>query len=130
MTAFSDLVESLKKPRPKLLGKRDAKAKAEAEDRRQRAICKARSGGQCEVKEVRFRPESSAIYTKRCARRSSQNHHLLGGIGRRNKGRSLLAAHRIDVCDRCHAEITNHVLKPVNQTLGEDAETVRYERVA
>lgn len=126
---FAELQEKLKKPRPRLLEKRKAKAETDAEDRRQRKLCRLRSGGRCEVITVTFRPENSAIYPTRCARRASQNHHLKGGIGRRNKGASISHLHRIDVCDRCHSEITNHVLKPVNKTLAEDAATVRYERV-
>lgn len=117
------------KPKPRLLEKRARQAALDAQDRAERKKCRLRSGGQCEVIEVRFRPESSAVIGKRCPRRSSQNHHLKGGIGRRNRGASISHLHRIDVCDRCHSEITNHVLQPVNKTLGEDAATVRYERV-
>jgi hypothetical protein len=66
----------------------------------------------------------------RCQRRASENHHLIGGIGRRNKGRSILAEHRLDVCQRCHEEITGRVLVPcVEQKDAEWAATVRYERV-
>ena len=65
----------------------------------------------------------------RCKQRAVENHHLIGGIGRRNQGRSILAKHRLDVCKVCHAEITNHVLVPVDGTKKDDAATVRYERV-
>ena len=93
-------------------------------DRAERLECKRRSGGQCEVREL-----GPTLIIRRCARRASQNHHLIGGTGRRNKGRSILAEHRLETCDRCHAEITNHVLIPVDGTRKEDAATVRYERV-
>lgn len=117
------------KPKPHLLAKRKAKAELESQDRAERKKCHIRSGGRCEVVEITFRPESSAVYTKRCARRASQNHHLKGGIGRRNRGASILAEHRLDVCDRCHQEITGNVLVPVNRECAEDAATVRYERI-
>lgn len=111
------------KPKPKLLAKRKAKADVEQEDRLERAKCRIRSGGQCEVLAVGHNS------VRRCARRSSQNHHLISGIGRRNRGKSILAKHRLDVCDRCHEEITNNVLVPVDGTKRELAATVRYERI-
>jgi hypothetical protein len=80
------------KPRPKLLDKRQKASQIGEIDRRQRSLCHQRSGMKCEV------------FTElgRCGRRVSENHHLIGGIGRRNRGKSLLAAHRLDCCDRCH----------------------------
>lgn len=116
----------------KLTEKRERLAAVEKQDRLERAKCRQRSGGRCEVIESRLiwgipgaERERSA---RRCARRASQNHHLIGGSGRRNKGKSILAAHRIDTCDRCHDDITGHVLVPVDGTQKEDAATVQYER--
>jgi hypothetical protein len=63
----------------------------------------------------------------RCRRRTSENHHLKGGIGRRNRGDSIKAEHRIEVCSICHHEITGHVLQPIGEGR-EDAATVRFER--
>jgi hypothetical protein len=114
------------KPRPKLLDKRERRASVTAKDRAERAKCRQRSGGRCEVIEV-YESAGREI-TSACFRRASQNHHLIGGSGRRNTGRSILAEHRLDTCDRCHDEITNHVLVPVDGTQKEDAATVRYER--
>lgn len=111
------------KPRPKLLDKRAAQAECAAQDRRERVKCKQRSEGRCEVREGWY------MTFRRCPRRASQNHHLIGGSGKRNKGKSVLAEHRLDTCDRCHKEITHHVLVPVDGTLKDDAATVRYERV-
>jgi hypothetical protein len=107
------------KPMPQLLTKRKAKADLATIDREQRVICKARSGGQCEV----------IVSGVRCDRRAAENHHLIAGIGRRNTGRSLLAAHRLEVCQRCHEEITGHVLQPTDWTTREYAATVTYQRV-
>ena len=117
------------KPRPRLLEKREAKAKQATQDKAERKACHSRSGGRCEVIEVRLDPEGSAIFSKRCARRASQNHHLLGGVGRRNKGASILAKHRIDVCDNCHCEIEHAVLQPVDPEKAILAKSVTYWRL-
>lgn len=117
------------KPRPQLLEKRQAKADLDKRDRIERGKCRVRSGGRCEVL-LAWNYENSYgdKPITRCPRRASQNHHLIGGSGRRNKGRSILAAHRIDTCDRCHSDITGNVLVPVDGTKREWATQVRYER--
>jgi hypothetical protein len=114
------------KARPKLLDKRDAQRDIAKLDREQRAICKARSGGRCEVV-VAYEFPLSVFVDLRCIHRATENHHLLGGIGRRNRGRSIKAEHRLEVCSWCHAEITGHVLVPIG-TGREEAQTVRFER--
>ena len=107
------------KPRPRLLEQREAKATVTTTDRKERATCHRRSGGRCEV----------IVGRTRCPRRVAENHHLIGGIGRRNRGRSILAAHRLDTCATCHSELTGNVLVPVDGTQREAAATVRYQRV-
>jgi hypothetical protein len=114
------------KPRPKLLERREARAKVNAEDRAENAKVKQRSYGRCEVKEV---GAWGGLPVRRCSLRASQVHHLISGIGRRNVGKSIKAEHKLHVCDRCHEEIHGHVLKPVNDYERESAATVRYERV-
>lgn len=122
MTAFP-------KPRPKLLEQRKARAALAAQDRRERMKCRLRSGGQCEVR-VRVDIFQGGFFVRRCERQASQNHHLIGGSGRRNKGRSILAAHRLDVCDQCHQNITRHILGPaVSKADAEWARLVRFTRV-
>lgn len=111
------------KPQPKLLDKRAAKAALDAQDRLEHAKCKQRSEGRCEVREGGY------MTFRRCPRRASQNHHLIGGSGKRNRGKSILAEHRLDTCDRCHDEITNHVLVPSDGLKREFADQVRYERI-
>ena len=123
-TAFQQQAAKLKKPRPKLLDKRDARADVSKEDRAENAKVKQRSGGRCEVSEL---VRSRSVF--RCHLRGSQIHHLISGIGRRNVGRSIKAEHKLHTCDRCHEEIHGHVLKPVNETERYDAATVRYVRV-
>lgn len=110
------------KPRPKLLERRERQAATATRDREENAKVRFRSGGQCEVVEM-----TRGLW--RCSLRASHVHHLISGIGRRNVGKSILAAHKLHVCDRCHAEIHGHVLKPVNEYERYEANTVRYERV-
>lgn len=118
------------KPRPHLLAKRAKAAELKTRDAKERKLCHLRSGGRCEVIEVTFRPESSAIVSKRCARRASQNHHLQGGVGRKNKGESILHTRRIDTCDCCHLEIEHAVLVPIGEIAQRElAATVKYERI-
>lgn len=116
------------KPRPRLLEKRERKARINAEDRAERKKCHIRSGGRCEVVIVTHQPEASAIFEKRCNRRAQHNHHLLGGIGRRNVGASILAEHRIDTCTECHQEIEAALLEPYSFDTAFHAATVKYIR--
>jgi hypothetical protein len=111
----------LPKPTPKLLDKRERARALAKRDKEERAKCRARSGGICETRCVNW--------PHQCFARATENHHLIGGSGRRNRRRSILADHRLDVCKDCHREITGHVLVPcVEQALAECAATVRYER--
>lgn len=111
------------KPRPKLLERREKQADLRRRDKAERVRCKVRSGGWCEV--IVCEPKGPVV---RCARPATENHHLIGGSGKRNKGKSLFAEHRLHVCARCHSEINGKVLVPVDGTEAEDAATVRYER--
>ena len=115
----------LAKPRPRLLEKRPAKAETAKVDRDENFKVRMRSQGWCEVRVL----ERGFAGLLLCRRRGSHVHHLISGIGRRNVGKSIEAAHKLHVCDRCHEEIHGHVLKPVNEYERHDASTVRYERV-
>ena len=117
------------KPRPRILEKRERKAAKDALDRIERKICHLRSGGRCEVVIVTHRPESSTIRVERCKRPAKHNHHLIGGVGRRNVGESLKAAHRLDVCPDHHREIEDAILQPYRIDEMQDAATVRYIQV-
>ncbi len=114
---------------PKLLVSQAKKATTATTDKKERAACHERSGGQCEVREYRLLDGRTARQPRRCVRRASENHHLIGGSGRRNRGRSILSKHRIDVCARCHADITGKVLVPHDGIKAEDAATVTYDRI-
>jgi hypothetical protein len=110
-----------------LLEKRDRAADLAKLDRSESAKVRVRAGGRCEARElvhVTGRPV-------RCSRLAAPgNHHLISGSGRRNRGESILAAHRIAVCAICHQEITGRVLVPMGtQAKQESAATVIYQRV-
>ncbi len=108
------------KARPKLLDKRDAQRELAKIDRAERVKCKARSGGRCEV-------ILALSYYHRCIHRATENHHLKSGIGVRNRGVSVLAEYRLQICKDCHRDIHGHVLVPIGDGR-ERAATVRFER--
>ncbi len=121
----------LAKPRPAALVKRERqaaiKARSLAEDRK----VKARAGGRCEVWKQTywtFANELPKALCDRCHRAPvGDPHHLIYGSGRRNIGKSILAAWKLAVCRQCHAEIQQHVLVPVEPLA--DALHVVYGRI-
>jgi hypothetical protein len=116
------------KPKPALLAKRERASDLARIDKVVSARVRARAEGRCEVRiAVTDVPWGGSV---RCTRRAAPgNHHLIGGSGRKNIGRSRLAAHRLAVCRRCHEEITGHVLQPLGTVAErESAATVIYAR--
>ena len=122
------------KPKPSLLEKRAKAADLARVDKAESAKVRTRSGGRCEVIEESHGVgrETGAHYWSRmrCSRYAAPgNHHLRGGSGVRNRGASILSEHRIDVCQRCHDEITGNVLQPLGTPAQrESAATVIYSR--
>jgi hypothetical protein len=118
------------KARNKALDKQDKQAALEALDKKENAKAKKRAKGRCEVMEQRPNAWShfpgKSFSLARCGNKDTETHHLLGGIGRRNKGKSILAEYKLRVCKDCHAAITANILKPT--TAEHDASTVRYWR--
>ena len=120
------------KPRVRLLEKRQRAADLDKIDRAESAKVRKRSGGRCEV---RTWPAGVPLMGRqmpaRCHRTAAPgNHHLRGGSGVRNRGTSILSEHRIDACQKCHDDITGHVLVPLGTVAQrERAETVTYRRV-
>ena len=87
------------------------KQRQSAHDRRESAVVRERSGGQCEVREpygIRSQTDPLA-YTLRCPRYAVQVHHMIGGNGKRGKGISALQEHKQHVCKSCHDDITGRV---------------------
>jgi hypothetical protein len=123
---------AIPKQRPKALDKASAKAERAKEDKKESAKAKKRAKGQCEVMVEQRKTTTPPgwewrwLTTERCKHKDTETHHLIGGIGRRNKGKSILADYKLRVCRRCHEEITTKILKPT--TADHDAHTVRYWR--
>jgi hypothetical protein len=103
------------KTRPKALDKADKDKAIEAQDRKENAKARKRAKGRCEV-----------VEHIRCVLKDTQTHHLISGIGRRNKGKSILAEHKLRVCDQCHADMHAKILQPT--TASDEAASVRYRR--
>jgi hypothetical protein len=118
------------KSRVKALDKADKAAALAKQDKAESAKAKKRAKGLCEVIEQwteRAGVSSVTLYcSRRCHRKDTETHHLIGGIGRRNKGKSILAQWKLRVCTEHHQQITAKVLKPT--TAEADASTIRYWR--
>ena len=114
------------KPKPRILEKRDQAADLVKLERAEDAKVRARSCGRCEMR------ESIVRFVFRCERHASSIHHLRSGSGRRRVGISVLAEHKLHVCDGprgCHPLITGHVLVPLGSyVVRECANTVIYQR--
>jgi hypothetical protein len=91
------------KSRPRALDKEDRKKWIASTDKVEDKKVKARSKGQCEV---------FVVGHGRCQKRAEGDpHHMLGGWGRRARGRSALAKHKQHCCRTHHRAITNHTLR-------------------
>lgn len=124
MSTFTDLQARLQKPRVRALEKLDrAKRKQSIEDR-ENAKVKARSLGQCEMREVVV----SDVF--RCRKNAYEIHHLLGGSGKRGVRESALAINKLHVCSFDHQLITEHILQPSCADLNDRAGTTTYVRLA
>lgn len=94
-------------------------------DEKENAKARARAKGRCEVRVI-YDSRSRKSAAIRCGRIDRHTHHLLGGVGRRNKGKSILADFKLRVCAECHELITRNILQPT--TAEHDAYTVKYWR--
>ena len=92
---------------------------------------RTRSQGRCEVT-VRLSVAPDAWMGMRCPMQARAVHHMIGGRGMRNVGRSALAKHQQHVCMQCHRDITGGiggrrlVLRPAGPV---PVWTDQYERV-
>jgi hypothetical protein len=85
------------KPEPKRREVRRKRMDKAQFQREQRAKVMARSQGRCEIWEL----------GSRCGFRADEVHHLIGGHGKRNVGKSALAAYQIGICREHHRDIHN-----------------------
>jgi hypothetical protein len=103
MSASSCTELKFAKTRPRALDKQARDAKVVTTDKAEDQLVRARAGGQCEV---------FVVGEGRCGRKAEgQPHHMLGGWGRRARGRSALAEHKQHCCRKHHEQITKHILR-------------------
>lgn len=126
-SVFDGIPGAIPKARVRALVKQDDKAKERTTDEKENAKARARANGRCEV-QVLLSSVGRKKHYQRCERRDGHTHHLLGGIGRRNKGASILSDNKLRVCSDCHDLITRNVLQPTTAIGKHDAHTVRYWR--
>jgi hypothetical protein len=65
---------------------------------------RVRSGGRCEM------PTHARDTVARCTERATEVHHLIGGIGRRGRGDSALAKHKVHLCKAHHDAVESGIL--------------------
>jgi len=105
------------KPKPRALEKQARLRQKQSVEDTQNARVKARSKGQCEVREQftsRGFAEPTISSTRRCHRRASEVHHILGGSGRRGVGESSKAENKLHLCGgpgSCHDLVTRRILQ-------------------
>lgn len=95
------------KPRPAALERDDRRAARRRADEHGTAEARARCRRHGDVCEVRVEGEPI------CWRTATETHHMIGGIGSRAHGPSVLAEHKQRVCRRHHQEITSGRLRRV-----------------
>jgi hypothetical protein len=83
---------AIPKSRVKALDKADKAKAIDAKDKKESAKAKKRAKGRCEM---RLRVGVLNAASERCKRKDAHTHHLISGIGRRNKGDSILASSAI-----------------------------------
>lgn len=73
------------KPLPQFLEREERRLCQQARERRENTAVRKRSGGRCEV----------VLGGTRCRKPGREVHHLLGGHGRRGRGVSVRATHKV-----------------------------------
>ena len=84
------------KPAPQMIERQARRACRQARERRENVAVRTRSGGRCEV----------VLSGTRCRKPGREVHHLLGGHGRRGRGVSALASHKVHTCVEHHRLIS------------------------
>jgi hypothetical protein len=122
---YTDERFAFPKSQVRALVKQAKDAQVKTTDEKENAKARKRAKGQCEVC-ITLSSTGRKSVAVRCERKDVHTHHLLGGVGRRNKGKSILADYKLRVCAECHELITRNILQPT--TAEHDAYTVKYWR--
>ncbi len=107
------------KPLPQILEREERRARQQARERRENAKVRKRSGGRCEV----------VLGDERCRKAGREIHHLLDGTGRRGRGASVLATHKVHACARHHRLIQLRWITATWTSPQDPVATIRFEQV-
>ena len=107
------------KPFPHIFERQERRACQQARERRENATVKQRSSGRCEV----------VLDGRRCRKAGREVHHLLGGHGRRGRGDSALATHKVHTCVSHHRLMGLRWIEVTWTTPENPMATVRFEQV-
>ena len=107
------------KPFPQVLERQARRACQQARERRENTTVRERSGGRCEV----------VLDWRRCRRAGREVHHLLGGHGRRGRGDSVLATHKMHTCVDHHRLMGLRWIEVTWTTPENPMATIRFEQV-
>ena len=107
------------KPLPQMLEREERRARQRARERVENAKVRKRSGGRCEV----------VLGDERCRKAGREIHHLLGGTGRRGRGASVLATHKVHACARHHRLIQLRWITATWTSPDAPVETIQFQQV-
>ena len=107
------------KPVPQFVERQQRRACQQARERLANAKVRARSGGRCEV----------VLDGRRCRKAGREVHHLLGGHGRRGRGDSALATHKVHTCVEHHRLMSLRWIEVTWATPENPAATIRFAQV-
>ena len=107
------------KPLPQMLEREQRRARQRARERVENATVRRRSGGRCEV----------VLGGDRCRKAGREMHHLLGGHGRRGRGESVLATHKVHACVRHHRLMQLRWIRATWTTPDTPVETIQFQQV-
>ena len=107
------------KPCPQVFARQARRAGQQARERLENTTVTARSGGRCEV----------VLDGRRCRKAGREVHHLIGGHGRRGRGASVLATHKVHACLDHHRLMGLRWIEVTWATPDNPMATVRFEQV-
>ena len=107
------------KPFPQVFARQARRACRQARERRENTTVRARSGGRCEV----------VLDGRRCRKAGREVHHLLGGHGRRGRGDSVRATHKVHTCVDHHRLMGLRWIEVTWTTPEHPMATIRFEQV-
>ena len=118
-TGSTALALACPKPVPQVFARQQRRACQQAHDRQENTRVEARSGGRCEI----------VLDGTRCPKAGREVHHLLRGHGRRGRGDSVLATHKVHACVAHHRLMDLRWIEVTWTTPAHPMATVRFTQV-